>query len=261
VKKRALVRTGLSAAATVVALAIVVPVSVALATFAGLEPRHWTGVALVGLELPGVRPDIVVPPESASILLHSAAVQDDHDTGDLAPSYWDANSGQVVLAAVTDAGVAERRNLGESSGTPYRIEFRPNSARELYATMHAAVPTSDRSAHMSKVDAERNRVVLHVDRLGHPLFAELARGFGGEKVAVVAAPFAPLVYIGERPADEPSWWSRSDPPGTWLTLATGFPWYLASSMAVAALFWLMLLLRRHQPDVARQLSASSGQTT
>ncbi len=260
-KKRALVRTGLSAAATVVALAVVVPVSVVLATFAGLEPRHWTGVALVGVELPGVRPDIVAPPESASILLHSAAVQDEHDTGDLAPSYWDANSGQVVLAAVTDAGVAQRRNLGESSGTAYRIESRPNSAQQLNATMHAAVPTADRSAHMSEVDARHNRVVLHVDRLGHPLFAELATGFGGERVAVVAAPFAPLVYIDERPADEPSWWSRADPPGTWLTLATGFPWYLASSMAVAALFWLMLFLRGRQPKVAGPPSASSGRTT
>ena len=61
--------------------------------------------------------------------------------------------------------------------------------------MHAAVPTSDQSAHMSKVDAEHNRVVLHVGRLGNP-----------------------------------SW------------------------------FKLMLLLRRRQPDVARQLSASSDQT-
>ena len=64
-------------------------------------------------------------------------------------------------------------------------------------------------------------------------------------MAIVAAPFEPLVYIDEPPVDGPSWWSRADPPGTWFTLATGFPWYLAGAVAVAALFWLLpVLLRR-----------------
>ncbi len=92
-------------AATAVAVAIVVPVWVVLATFAGLEPEHWTGVRLAGVELPGVRPEIVATPESAGRLLHSARFQEERDTGDLAPSYWYADAGQVVLGAVTDDGV------------------------------------------------------------------------------------------------------------------------------------------------------------
>ena len=104
VTKRAMVRTGLRAAATMVSLAIVVPVWVVLATLAGLEPEHWTGVRLAGVELPGVRPDIVAAPESANVLLSSARVQEERDTGDLAPSYWDADAGQVVLAPLPRRG-------------------------------------------------------------------------------------------------------------------------------------------------------------
>jgi hypothetical protein len=122
------------------------------------------------VELPVLRPDIVVAPEPANILLSAARDQEDRDTGD--------------------------------------------------------------------------RVLVGVDRLSHSLFAELATGFGGGAVAVVAAPFEPLVYIDMPPANPPSWWSRADPPGTWLTLATGFPWYLGSAVAAAALFWLLPLLRR-----------------
>ena len=182
-------------------------------------------------------------PSRRGVLLGLARFQDERDIGDLAPSYWDAGAGTVVLGAVTDAGVGARRNIGESSGTAYRIERRASQRAGIEAIQHAVVPAPDGSARWSVVDAEHNRVELASDRLSHSRFANLATRFGADTVAVVAAPFAPLVYIDERPANPPSWWSRADPPGTWLTLATGFPWYLASAVAVAALFWILPLLR------------------
>src|SRR5689334_14490787 len=94
-------------ALTLVAVAVVVPVVVLGAALAGLEPTHWSGTRLSGVDvLPYHR--TVAAPEPANVLLSQARDQDDNDTGDLAPSYWDPDTGRVVLGAVTDAG-AQRR--------------------------------------------------------------------------------------------------------------------------------------------------------
>src|SRR5262245_25760656 len=115
---------------TLVAVAIGVPVVVLGASLAGLEPTHWSGARLSGLEsLYFDRP--AGAPEPANQLLSHARDQDESDTGDLAPSYWDPDEGQVVLGAVTDAGVVQRETLGHSSGTAYRVERRQHSSQVL----------------------------------------------------------------------------------------------------------------------------------
>ena len=174
----------------------------------------------------------VAAPEPANVLLSHARDQDDADAGDLAPSYWDPDAGQVVLGAVTDEGVQRREALGRSSGTPYRVERRRHSSRELTGTMHAVIPDPSGAAVMSGTDARGNRVELTVTRLDHSLLARIGRHDGA--VAVRLSPLQPIAYLDGPPPNAPSQWSRADPVGTWFTLLTGFPWYLGTVLAVVA---------------------------
>src|SRR5688572_17975118 len=118
----------LKACGTVLVFAALVPALITLATIVGLEPTHWSGVRLQYVELPLLRQGFDVAPESANVLLSNATTMDESDTGDVAPSYWDTDAGEVVLGAVTERGVTMRRALGASASVAYRVERRPHSA-------------------------------------------------------------------------------------------------------------------------------------
>jgi hypothetical protein len=209
----------------------------------GLEPTHWSGVRLQYVQLPPLRPGIDIAPEPANILLSNARTRDSSDEGDVAPSYWDADTGEVVLGAVTERGVAMRHALGEHAGVAYRVDVRPHSVRELATIMNDVLPWELHGAVMSSVDAEGNRVVLTVMRMSHGLFTDIDARYG-DALTVVVMPFAPMFSTDGPPSDPPSWWDRARPATTWFTLMTGFPWYLAAGVAATAVIWLRPLRRR-----------------
>jgi hypothetical protein len=224
------------------AVVVAVPLFVIGASLAGLEPTHWSGVRLSGVELlPGYH-RIVVAPEPANVLLSLAMDQDETGADDLAPSYWDPDAGQVVLGAATDAGVQQREALGRSSSIGYRVERRPHSSAELRGTMDRieAGPWL-REIRSLSVDSRYDRVVVEMSRLSHPTLATL-RGYG-DMIAVRLTPLQGPGYLDGPPPNAPSMWSEADPPGTWFTLLTGFPWYLGTVLALAAAAWALLLRR------------------
>jgi hypothetical protein len=239
--RRRIVLVGLS----IVALTVGTPLSVLVATELGAEPNHWSGVALVDVESPLSVPTREAPPEPAAVLLDRAARQDENDTGDLAPSWWDAAAGEVSLGAATERGEQMRQAVAEGQASPYRIERRPHSSRELTAVMDAATDLSRYGASMTSIDAEHNRVLVSTRRLNRDLFTAAASRFG-DTVAVVHAPFDPEVYLDGPPPNPPSWWSLADPPRTWFTLATGFPWYVGTVVLVVAILRVGPMLPRRR---------------
>jgi hypothetical protein len=234
-------------ALTLLAILVVVPLFVIGASLAGLEPTHWSGARLSGVELLPTHHRTVAAPEPANVLLSGARDQDETDAGDLAPSYWDPDAVLVVLGAVTDAGAQRREALGRSSGTAYRVQRRRHSSRELTETMDGVIPDPSGAAVMSSTDARGDRVELTVTRLDHSVLARIG-GHGGA-VAARLSPLQPLAYLDGPPPNPPSQWSRADPVGTWFTLLTGFPWYLGTVLAVVAVGWVVVRARRPGRDV------------
>ena len=236
-------RVALRAGITVVALALVVPLWVVVAGLAGLEPTHWSGARIGSVELLPFTLRVDAAPEPANVLL-SAARDEDESAGanDLAPSYWDADAGQVVLGATTEAGVARRRTLGEASGTAYRTELRPHSAPELRKIMDEITTWTGHGVMMSSVDAEHDRVVFTTTKVSHGFFASLAKTYG-DAAEIGYAPNTPvastsMLVIGAAP-ERPMVGSRIDPVGSWFTLATGFPWYLGTALVVGTVVWFV----------------------
>ena len=111
---------------------------------------------------------------------------------------------------------------------------------------------------MSSVDAEHNRVELTVTKVGHSLFAELHARYG-DAVEVRFAPFQPVASTLElrlgQPAPPAPTADRRDPFGSWLTLLTGFPWYIAGSLGVVAGLWLLPSLVRRQDSFRRKVKS------
>ena len=231
--------------ASVVAVGVGTPALVLLAVGIGGEPTHWSGPRFADVESPFRLTSVEAAPEPANILLSRARDADETDRGDLAPSWWDADAGEVVLGAVTDRGEQARRLLAEGHGGPYRIERRAHSARELAEVMHAATDLSGYGVFMTGIDPPGNRVTVATRRLSHELFAAAAARFG-DTVAIVQAPFTPEMYIDGPPPNRPSWWSRADPAGTWFTLTTGFAWYLGAVVLVVGALWVLPWLSRRR---------------
>jgi hypothetical protein len=241
---RRLLRVALS----VVAVALVTPLAVLIAARLGPEPTHWSGVRLADVESPLLSSVGEPPPEAAAMLLDRARRADDSDAGDLAPSWWDASAGEVVLGAVTARGSQARLDLVRGTDIAYRIERRAHSSRELTDLMHRATDLSPHGVYMTGVDAEGNRVLVGTRRLSPDLFTAASRY--GDAVAVVYAPFTPEMYLDGPPPNQPSWWTRTDPLGSWLALLTGFPWYAGGLVVLVAALWTVpWLARRHRRRV------------
>ena len=239
-------------ALTLLAVALGVPPLVLGAALAGLEPTHWSGARLSGVDLL-FHTSPPSAPGSATQLLSQARDQDASDTGDLAPSYWDPDVGRVVLGAVTDAGAQLRDTLGRSSGTAYEVRRATTSSRDLQQGRDRMTSQTAEGLVMVGVDAPGDRLEWTVTRLGHSTLATAA-GYG-VPVAVRLSPFVEPVTLMELVPTNPgaaapkplSQWSRADPSGTWFTLLTGFPWYLGGMLAVLAVLWALAVRsdRRH----------------
>ena len=238
-----------AALAALAVLAVLVPSLVLGGIVAGLSPAHWSGTKVVELEVALLLTRSPGPmPEAAAMLLSRADRQDESDVGDLAPSWWDASAGEVVLGAVTPVGEAIRRSLS-APGVATRIERRLLSASQLRA-LQEAVTDGLQAAHiegayMIEVDAERNQVMLSVTSLSHDGLATVARRHG-DAVVIRWSPLTPPAYNNGPPPDPPTLWDTARPVTTWFTLATGFPWYLATGLLLTAAGWWGLLRARRR---------------
>jgi hypothetical protein len=246
-------RTVCNVVLTVVGFVVVTPLSVLAAAKLGPPPTHWSGTPL-RLEIPF--DDLDGPPagatEEMNLLLSQSNDQDQGDTGDLAPSWYDPGTRRVVLGAVTARGEEMRRALATGyPATRWRVERVRNSAHVLEAIGNEAVSLSEYGIFMTVVDAEHNRVQVTTTRLSHALFVTITERFG-DTVQLRFAPLSGPGYLGEPPPNPPSLWERTRPPATWWTLATGFPWHLGViTLGVVTLWAYPLLRRRPQPAPAR----------
>jgi hypothetical protein len=240
-------KVALRAGVTAVALALIVPLWVLVAGLVGLQPTHWSGTRMGSFEVPPFTKRIHAAPEPARMLLSTARDQAER-SDDFAPSYWDADARQVVLGATTEAGVAQRRSLGEASGTAYRVERRPHSSRKLQTIQDEIRDWIGEGVLVSSVDSEHDRVVFTTTRLSHGFFVSVASRYG-DAAEITYAPTMPAastleLVIGApaRPVAE----NRTDPLGSWFTLATGFPWYLGTALAAGTAVWFVPRLRRRR---------------
>jgi hypothetical protein len=245
-------------------IGIGVPVLVIMAANLGLEPTHWFGTSLSHVELTGGTTIGPIAPEPAKVLLGSAELQENGNSRDLAPSYWDPDTGRVMLGAVTDEGVRLRESLGRSntSGAPYQVVRLKHSTFDLRALQDFVVEHGGDywTVVSAGVDAQHNRVELTVRRLDHSTLAAMGRYHG--EAAVRLTPFALFAanvaartdadaVPGASPLADPvalPTLRYADPVGTWFTLLTGFPLYLGGVLAVLAAWWVVAIrrhLRRH----------------
>jgi hypothetical protein len=126
----------------------------------------------------------------------------------------------------------------------FRVERRSHSSRELQNIMDGVTFTTFTVApYMTYIDAERNQVMVGMRSLSHGLLAEVVDHYG-DAATVQLDPFAPEMYLDERPANPPSWWELAQPPATWFTLTTGFPLYLGLGLLLILAGWLVPILRR-----------------
>jgi hypothetical protein len=240
-------------AATLVAVALGVPMLVIAAARLGLDPAHWSGTRLSYVYLTGRSPIPELPPESARALLGVADMQEFEDIAsadDLAPSYWDPDSGRVMLGAATDRGVLLRENLARSNanGVPYQVVRRKRSWSDLNGLQKAATNDSDVwTAAGAGVDAPHNRVELDVRRLDHSTLSKLSRYDGAVAVRLNSfAGFASNQPPGQAVPNYPGRWATADPVGTWYTLLTGFPLYLGSVLAALVVWWAVAVVRHRR---------------
>jgi len=242
---------------SVVAFTVVTPLSVLVAAKLGSKPTHWSGATVADFTLPFDPfrfPS--APPESASQLLSASMDQDQGDTGDLGPSWYDAGAQEVVLGAVTPRGEEMRRALANGAGAKWRIQRVAHSARALQAAGNEVIELSDHGIVMTTIDGEHNRVVAATLRLSHALLTTIDHRYG-DAVVLVYTPFQPPAYLNEPPPNPPSLWSRTNPPVAWWTLTTGFPWHLGLVALGVIALWTSPRLRRRptsrqDPDPARR---------
>jgi hypothetical protein len=237
---------------TVVAFTLGTPLLVLVTAKLGPAPTHWSGTSL-GFDLPfdavGGPPAGVT--EEMNLLLSQSYDQDQGDTGDLAPSWYDAGARRVVLGAVTARGEELRRAL--ATGYPadrWRVERVRNSSRALEAAGNEVINLSESGIFMTAVDAQHNRLQVTTTRLSHALFATI-NGRLGDMVQLRFAPLDGPGYLDEPPPNPPSLWSRTQPPATWWTLTTGFPWHLGLVTLGVIVLWTSPRLRQRSRRPAR----------
>lgn len=235
------------------------PVVLATAT-GGALTRHWAGVELVGLD-----PDrFTVPepvPEPSIELLQRAQRAAQGAPADLSHPWYEADTGEVVVTVVTPAGRAIAGRF--TAAVPWRVEQVPHSWELLDQVRQGATDLGPQVV-MTEVDARHNRVLLTASSMGHGMFVSLA-GYGD----AVAVRYEPLLATS-RPADDTvpddtvpddtrtgfaGAWRRLDPVSTALVLITGFPLWIATVLAGAAIGRLdppaALHRRRLRPGGAR----------
>jgi hypothetical protein len=89
-------------------------------------------------------------------------------------------------------------------------------------------------------------VHIKTTRISPYLFPGLGQRFSGDDVGVVYSPLEKRAQLATGSVDpyRETWWQRTDPVGSWITLAAGFPGQLALGLLLAACAWRIILRQR-----------------
>lgn len=154
----------------------------------------------------------------------------------LSPRYW---TGTQLVAVRLTAGL--------SSTPPHTAEGRTYSSTELDALRDSlTVPDLPKGVYMWGPNYDRRQIIFTTSSLTHGGLA-FSHNRYGDRAAVEWTPLSGMPSMeGSPPA--PSAWSQTNPIGTWCTLVTGFPAYLAAGVLLTAGGWLLVRrLRRKRP--------------
>jgi hypothetical protein len=194
-------------ATTLLAILVGVPVLVIAAADLHLDPRHWSGTRLSGVNLSAITFQ-ECPPSAYSVPGRTRSQAD----MDAARDAVEAGITRDNLEAVFQGGLDPCHDRYEVQ--VYYLDHRTLTALSRYG------------------DAVAVRLNPYVS--GHAVLDAAGPTPGEGAVIGTAVPYRVLPY----------WLSHQDPVGTWFTLLTGFPLYLASVLAILAAWWA-LAIRRH----------------
>ena len=170
----------------------------------------------------------------------------------------------VLVLGAAAVGLAPRHWSGVPLGgvelpfvdlNPYHGGTRPD---HLDAVTDALVSTED-AGWVAVVGGSDGRVYVEVTRLNAAMFTLLGDRFGGDAVGLIYSPFTPPAYLDTAdPASAETWWQRTDPLGTWVTLLGGFPGPIAAGLVLAALGWTLIVRRRRSKATSSAISTVSS---
>lgn len=168
----------------------------------------------------------------------------------LSPRHW---SGTEMVAI-------DLRFLGRTS-PPSDPEGRTYPDSEL-ASIRDGVSHSDLpdGVVMVSTDSGRHQVIVATTALNYESFRYYHDRYG-DAVALTWLPLSEQASadMSTRP---PSTWSASKALSSWLTLATGFPWYLGAGVVLTIVGWLLLQLpRRRRRTKAATTAAQATPST
>jgi hypothetical protein len=159
----------------------------------------------------------------------------------------------LLVLSTAAAGLSPRHWSGiplSAVQLPF-LETHPSSAETRPPVMDDvtdALTAMEYSGWLAVIPGQDGLVYIETTRLSPSLLPQLGHRFGGETVGVVYSPLATPARAdgpGNSSATE-TWWQRTDPPGTWVTLMFGFPWQLGTALLLTAIVWTFVLRRRRR---------------
>jgi hypothetical protein len=170
----------------------------------------------------------------------------------------------VLVLGMAAVGLAPRHWSGVPLGgvelpfidlNPYHGGTRPD---HLDAVTDALAATEE-PGWVAVVGGSDGRVYVEVTQLNSAMFTLLGDRFGDDAVGLIYSPFTPPVHLDNAdPASAETWWQRTDPPGTWVTLLFGFPWAIAAGLVLTVLGWTLIVRRRRSKAKPGAISTVSS---
>ncbi|GIH03291.1 hypothetical protein Rhe02_13580 [Rhizocola hellebori] len=194
------------------------------------EPRHQSGIALVGpADLHPAR-----PAEAAAEAFSAAYQLALEHPQEFGYPWLDPKTGSVSVAVTGSAGSSMARQLATAAPAKVRQVSRSlgqleQIKEEVTTLQDLRVPDAE-AIFMAEPDGEHNRITITVDRLSDNLMAALAKRFGTEAIGVRVQTQRPRAGtdFGRDADDWPFWGGAqiSTPVGT---CTSGFPWVSGST--------------------------------
>ncbi len=185
--RRRLMRVGL--ALTLVAVMLSVEQSHAVMDAID-EERHWTGLALVGLE-----PMQLTPRDEAQAIAIGAALDFAMDHPEDVGYPWVDDSGTVLeLSQASDRGLDLLEPFAAQLTTPHRVRQVEHSLGELerlgleITSVRGSGVAGEELIYTTEPDWQNSRIIVTVSEVHDELFKVLAERFGTEALAVRVNP-------------------------------------------------------------------------